>query len=328
MNHNADVNGDGCQFFDMGAFSFGGTGTELLNSIWNGCGQITVNGGKINGSKISDANIDGSTSDLGAVDWDLATDPDGYLDNLEITKGSNTYHAINFGSSIPSTMTIRGLVASGFNAANNNYDSTFYFEDTSGTFTLNCVGCSGNMTYKSAGCTVNIVSDPVTVKVTVKTAGGTVIENARVLVKASDGAGPFPFEESVTIANSGTTATVSHTGHGMATNDYVVIEGASLQANNGVFQITVNSVDEYEYTMASSPGSSPTGTITSTFVALYGLTSALGVVSTSRVYSTDQNVTGWARKSSATPLYKTGTISDTIDSTDGLNYTAVMILDE
>jgi len=329
MNHNADLNIDACQFFDMGDFGFGGTGSEFLNCVWQGCGQITVNGGKLNGSTITGCTVDGSSSNEAAVIWDVATDPDGYLDGLTITKGTTTHHAIEFGDTIPSSVTLRNCTFSGYHADDDEYDSTFYFADTTGTITLNLVSCSGNVSVETAGCSVTVVEDPVTVKVTVKTAAGVVVENARVFVKASDGAGPFPFEEVVTsITNSGTTATVAHTGHGMATNDYVDIKGASLAANNGVFQITVNGVDEYEYTMSSSPGSSPTGTITSTFVALYGLSSALGVVSTSRVYSSDQNVEGWARKGSGTPYYKTGSISDYVDSSDGLNYTAVLIADD
>ena len=327
MNNNADMNVDTCQFIDMGDFGFGGTLSEFLSCVFSGCGQITVNGGKLNGSQISGCTVDGSASDEAAVIWDVNVDPDGYLDGLTITKGSATNHAIEFGDTVPSSLTLRNCTFSGFNATDSQYDSTFYFADTGGTITLNLVGCSGNVSVKTAGCTVNVVEDPVTVKVTVKTAAGGLVENARVIVKASDALGPFPFEETVTIVNSGTTATVTHTGHGMATNDYVDIQGASHEENNGVHQITYISANSYSYTMSSAPGSSPTGTITSTFVALYGLSSALGVVSTSRVYSSDQNVVGWARKGSSSPYYKTGSISDYVDSSDGLNYTAVLIAD-
>jgi hypothetical protein len=329
MNHNADMNLDACQFFDMGVFTFGGTLSEFLNCVWNGCDQVNVAGGKINGSKITGCTVDGSSTDEGAVVWDVTTDPDGYLDDLEITKGTTTHHAIEFGDTIPASITIRNCTFSGYNALDSQYDSTFYFADTTGTITLNLVGCSGNVTVKTAGCTVNVVEDPATVKVTVKTVTGTLVQNARVLVKARDGAGPFPFDETVTIVNSGTTATVTHTGHGMASNDYVVISGASHEENNGVFQIIYSDADTYTYTMSSAPGSSPTGTIKATFVALYGLSNASGIVTTSRVYSSDQNVEGYARKStSAGSLFKPGPIYETIDSTDGMNASAVLIADE
>lgn len=324
-NANADLNWDSCQFFDMATFLLGGTGSELLNCTWKNCGLITVAGGKLNGSNILTPTV---AADASAINWNINTDPDGYLDNLTISKGTNAHHAIEFGTSSPTSITIRGLVATGFNAANGQNDSTFYVAHTGGTVTISCVGCSGNMTYKSAGATVVIVSDPVTVQVQVKNASGINIENARVMVAASDGTGPFPYQETVTITNSGTTATVSHTGHGMDTNDYVKIEGASHLQNNGIHQITKISDDSYSYVMSSAPGSDPTGTIKSTFVALYGLSNSSGIVSTTRVYSSDQNVSGWARKASATPFYKTGPISGTVDATDGFTGSAVLILDE
>jgi hypothetical protein len=184
------------------------------------------------------------------------------------------------------------------------------------------------MTYKTAGASVSIVSDPVTVKVTVTNASGTLIDGARVFLKASSGTGPFPYQDSITISNSGTTATVTHTSHGMDTNDKVLIFGAGYDANNGIHQITKISDNSYSYTMSSSPGDgSVSGTITCTFVALSG-TTVSGVLSTSRVYSTDQPVTGWARKSSANPYYKTGPLSGAVDSSDGYSNTAVLIVDE
>jgi len=326
VNANADLNLSSCQFIDMGAFTFGGTGSEFLSCIFMSCGLITVAGGKLNGSQILTSTV---AADASAINWNVATDPDGYLDDLTVSKGTNDHHAIEFGTSSPTSITIRGLDASGFHASNGQNSSTFYVARTSGTVTISCVGCSGNMTYKSAGADVVIIEDPVTVKCTVVDTDGTKIQNARVLIKAADGTGPFPFDATVTIVNSGTTATVTHNSHGMATNDYVVISGASLEANNGVWQITKINDNSYSYTMSSTPGSSPTGTIKCTFVALYGLSSALGVVSTSRVYSSNQPITGWARKATTSPgLYKPGTISGEVDSSDGLTATAVLIVDE
>lgn len=325
MNANADMNLDACQFIGLGNFTFGGTNSEFLNSIFSNCGLITVAGGKLNGSQILTPTV---AADASAINWNVATNPDGYLDNMTVSKGTNDHHAIEFGTTSPTTMTVRGLTATGFSATDGQNSSTFYIARTSGTVTITCSGCSGNMTYKSAGATVVIQQDTVDVKVTVKNAVGTEIENARVFLKASNDTGPFPYQESVTIVNSGTLATVTHNGHGMATNDYVVIEGASLEANNGVFQITVSDSNTYTYTMSSTPGSSPTGDITSTFVALYGLSNSSGIVTTSRVYTSDQPVTGWARKSSASPYYKQGAIIDTVDSENGLAATAILIADE
>ena len=140
--------------------------------------------------------------------------------------------------------------------------------------------------------------------------------------------GPFPYQDTVTIVNSGTTATVTHTAHGMQNNDYVFINGGSLSANEGVFQITYINANSYSYTMLSTPGSSPTGTITSTFVALWGTTDGSGDKSTTRVYSADQLVVGWARRSTSSPFYVEFPFRATVDSTDGLSLTAVMSLDQ
>jgi hypothetical protein len=80
--------------------------------------------------------------------------------------------------------------------------------------------------------------------------------------------------------------------------------------------------------MGSTPGASPTGTITSTFVVLNGTTDVNGEITMSRVYPTDQPFTGWARKSTSAPYYKTGLVSGTVDSANGATVTALMISDE
>jgi hypothetical protein len=321
---NATVTLTTCNWTDMGVFGFN-TNTTVLGNTFLRCAAVTHNGADMSESTISDPNVSANASGL---IYDVAADPDGEMDNMTFEMGSTSTHAIEFGTNVPSTMTLRGCTFTGYGSGNNANDSTFHFKDTSGTITLNLVGCTGNASYRTDGATINIVNDPITVKITCQTGSGAKIQNARVHLRAADGTGPFPFEETVTIANSGTTATVTHTGHGLATNDYVYINGASLQANNGEFQITVSDANTYTYTMGSTPGSSPTGTITSTFVALAGLSDVNGVVSTTKTYSTDQPVTGWARKSSSSPYYAQGPINDTIDSVDGLSISAILISDE
>ncbi len=301
------------------------SGQTVTGNTFLDCGQITPGGADMTGSSVSGYE---GTSDTAALVYNVAADPDGELDDMTFTKGTASTHAIQFGTSSPTTMTLRNVAFSGYNASDSQTDSTLYFSRDTGTVTVYLVGCSGNVSYKSAGATIVLIQDPVTVKVTAKNVSGTELSGVRVFVKASDGTGPFPFEETVTIVNSGTTATVTHTGHGMATGDKVNIEGASLQANNGCFEITVTGTDTYTYTMLSTPGSSPTGTITSTYVALYGLTDGNGEISISRVFSTDQPVVGWARKGTSSPYYKTGIISGSVSNSTGLNATVVMISDE
>jgi len=63
-------------------------------------------------------------------------------------------------------------------------------------------------------------------------------------------------------------------------------------------------------------------------VVLTGTTDASGVLQDSAYqYSADEDVYGWARKSSASPYYKQGVINGTITST-GFNSTAILSLDE
>lgn len=165
----------------------------------------------------------------------------------------------------------------------------------------------------------------VTVAVNVKTLAGANIQNARVLLKAASG-GPFPSDATVTITNSGTTATVSHTAHAMAAGDKVVIKGASILANNGVFTITRIDDNSYSYTMGSAPGSNPTGTIKATFVVLSGLTDANGDISISRVFPSAQPVSGWVRYGSS-PYYKPAALGGAVSSTLGYSAAALMIDD-
>ena len=198
---------------------------------------------------------------------------------------------------------------------------------TTGTVNLNISGAgTAAFSYHSEGAAVNIIAGSVTVSATVKNTGGDLITGARVYIYAASG-GTLPHFSAVTIVNSGTLATVTHTSHGLVTNDKVNITGSDIQLNNGVHQITKINDNSYSYVMGSAPGSSPTANTYSTFVALEGLTVA-GVISTSRVYISSQPVSGWVRRGSSEPLYKTSVISDTISSTNGLPVSIVLVSDE
>lgn len=65
------------------------------------------------------------------------------------------------------------------------------------------------------------------------------------------------------ITRSSTTATVTTSiDHEYRTGDYIVIAGAVETEYNGVFQITVTGDDTFTYTVAGSPATPATGTIT------------------------------------------------------------------
>lgn len=171
-------------------------------------------------------------------------------------------------------------------------------------------------TSTSASRAFQYVLDPVTVKVTVKDAtSGAVVSGAMVLLEAAAG-GALPALESVTITRSSTTATVSHTAHGLSTNTYVRIRGAAQLEYNGSKLITVVDANSYTFTVAGSPASPATGTITSTAQIIGSTTDGSGIAqNTAFNYTADQPVTGTIRKGTSATFYRTGTIVDTIDET-------------
>jgi len=309
---NADINFDACIFSNMSTFIFQ-TASTLTNCIFNSCKLITSGGGVFTGTKVLTSSV---AADAFAFGWNVATDPDGYLDNMTFSKGTNAHHAIGFGTSCPTTMTLRELIFSGFHADNGNNASALYFADkgTNTTWTINLVGCTGTITYKKArsGDTVNFVIDPSTFSVTVKNIDtGAVILGARVLAYVTSGVN-FPYQASVTITSSGTTATVAHTAHGLASNDNILISGAVPDTYNGAFTITVTGVDAYTYTLPATATSPATGTITATMVLINSATGVSGILSDSRTYPTaDQPVTGWVRKATYGPSFTSGTWDDT-----------------
>lgn len=233
--------------------------------------------------------------------------------------------AVEHPSAVGSPYTHTNLVYSG---------NTFDVLNSSGSaISISKTGTSNPTT--SEGSAVTYIGASVTVKATATTTAGVGIENALVLVKAVSMSpeGPFPVSESVTIARTGSPvdlAVVSHTAHGMQANDKVVIEGATQAEYNGVKTISYIDANSYSFVCSSSPlpVTPATGTITATFAALYGLTDANGEVSTSRVYNSPQDVSGWSRKMSGTPYYKEGVLTGTVSTTTGFDRSAVMALDE
>jgi hypothetical protein len=128
---------------------------------------------------------------------------------------------------------------------------------------------------------------------------------------------------------SGTSiATVSHTGHGLATGDIAYIAGANQDEYNGAQAVTVTGVDAYTFTVSGLPTTPATGTITSTGGVFNDLTNASGLVTDTRSWSTDQPFTGRVRKSSGSPLYRTAPLVGTIDNTTGFSTTIFLLPDE
>ena len=119
---------------------------------------------------------------------------------------------------------------------------------------------------------------------------------------------------SVTLTNSGTVATASHTGHNLVTGDQVIISGANESQYNGTFTVTVLDDNTYEYTMSSSPSSNATGTtVANTKFAV--------VAHVGHGFETGQQV----RISGANETGYNGTFEITVINSNGYYYTMLSI---
>jgi len=190
------------------------------------------------------------------------------------------------------------------------------------------VNLTGSNATSSEGSAVTFVSDPVTTEITVRDINtGSPLLGARVLLVASDATGALPYQESVTITRSASTATVAHTGHGMATGDFAHIAGADQDEYNGAFEVTVTGANAYTYTVPGTPATTATGTITSTGGIFNTTTNASGIVTDSRSITLDQPVHGRVRSATGADKYKSSPLVGTIDKDSGLNITSQMIPD-
>jgi hypothetical protein len=188
------------------------------------------------------------------------------------------------------------------------------------------VGCTGWSTW-DIGITFSV--EPIivpTITVIVKDINNTSIANVSVLLTANTG-GYMPYRSTVSIVNSGTTATVTHSNHGLLTGDKVLIKDASHYQNNGVFTIAKINNNSYSYVMSSAPGSNPTGTILCTGVILEGTTNVNGILSITRDINSSQPVTGWVRKSSGVPYYKSSIISGIVSASSDTTLSVLLLSD-
>jgi hypothetical protein len=230
-----------------------------------------------------------------ALLWDRNADTNTKLDGSTFISGGTGY-AIELGTNTPSSITLTNVTFTGYGA--DTTTNACIYNNSGKAITINITGGSTPTYNNGTSASTVIVANTVSTSVTVKNSATppVALQYANVLVYADTG-GPYPSNATVTIANSGTTATVTHNSHAMATGDKVLIKGASLQANNGVYTITYINANSYSYTMTSTPGSNPTGTIKAWFVALFGLTDSSGLISMSRVIASAQPIIGRVRKS-------------------------------
>jgi len=322
MTDPATLTLDQCSFVDMDTFIFNFSvhPVQIIDSIFRRCAQITQAGATFSGCRFltttaASALVSNNPDEISACYFES----DGSSHAIELTAAcnGNTYYVYN-------------CQFDNYAAVDGSGGNETIYNNSGGPVTIYLYGTTSTISVQnSLGSSTTIIKDPVDITVNVVTTAGADLVGARVFLKASDGSGGLPFEEPVTIENSGVTATVTHAGdHNLLTDDHIEISGASLYQNNGVFPITVSDSTSYVYTMLNAPGSNPTGTILATFVALYGLSGGDGIVTASRVYEFAQPVVGWSRKATSAPYYKTADLIGEVDTLAGYTSTAVMILDQ
>lgn len=306
-----------------------GFGTSTLRDTctadgvtWRGCDQVDLLGG----ATIDNCLVEKSIATVSAV---KTTD----LGDLNLNEfiGDGTGHAVELTSVGAGTMTWDNLIDTTTYATidGSTGNEAVYVNVGTGTLTINVASGATTPTIRTAGATVTVVSGQLTTTVHVTVLdGGADLQNANVSLRASDNTGDLPFEETVTITRSGTVATVTHTAHNIPDGKKVFIQGAVEGEYNGTSVTTFISANSYSYVVAGSPATPATGTIKATGVILNGLTDVNGLISDTRAVVLDTPVSGWSRKSTATPFYVQGALAGTMSKDNDTSLSALMILDE
>lgn len=323
MVANATVFKDTCIFNNMDTFIYQ-SNASILNTSYNRCGTVTAGGAGFSGCTF-DSSVSASTT--------TTTDLANFFDCNFISDGSN--HAITLtsigGGSMDWKNNLENYVAGSAGSPvtpTSTGNEAIYVNVASGTLTINSFAGYTVPSIRTAGATVNIVVAPVATTITVTDINtSAVIVGARVFLEAFSGA-TGNYRESVTITRATSTATVTHTSHGLITGDKVRIIGAVQTEYNGVHTITVTTANAYTFTVSGTPTTPATGTITSTTVYIDDVTNGSGVISDTRSFSSSQPVRGRVRRATSGTLYKTSPIVATINSANGLDLSIQMIPDE
>jgi len=302
----------GVQFSKSSGITFA-NGQTVTNSVFDSCGQVVPSTSSFHNHTFS--NYVGTTGAL------LYPSDDTNIYSLNFVNCDN---GVQYTAASDST-------SPAFDA--------FIFDDAAGNFDVNntsgsAVSISKNNgsnpnSYNTANSVVTFLGASVTTAINVKDiATGNNLQDARVLVYVTDGTN-FPFEDTVSISGSGTTATVTHTAHGLSTGDHVIINGSTADEYNGTYQITVTGTNTYTYNTGETVTTgTPGGTIICTFAFISGLTNASGNISDSRVVNADQPIAGRIRKSSSSPYFIQGSITGTVSSTTGFSAVVQLVRDE
>lgn len=318
MMDNATLDFDTCVFTDMNTFIFD-TNATIHGTTFRRCNQVTQGGGDFDDCTFSDS--------ISAVSLYVSN-----LDNVDACafESNGLNHAIELSSAhAGNSYTLTDCTYSEYASADGSTGNECIYNNSGGAVTINIIGGDTPTVRNGAAASTTLVINPVVLQLTVTDIDTTLpISAARCLVLVSDGVN-FPYNASVNITGTGTTATVAHAGHGYSTGENVNIQGASPDVYNGAYTITVTTSAAYTYTTSETIASSPaTGTITATTALINDITNASGVASDTRSYNNNQPITGKVRKSSVSPYYKQTPVSNTVDKTTGKSINIQMISDE
>lgn len=179
-----------CSFVDMNTFVFD-SNTTALRCTWKRCGVIDPGRGDLSYSSVLVPSVTGGGADGGAaLLWNDAADPNTYLNDMTFTKGAGSHHAIEFGTSAPTTINLTNMTFTDFSVSNQQTTSVLYFQDrgSDNTFTVAHTGTTGTISYYKERSTDTVtISSSVSVTVTVKDTGQNLLSNVQVGVfKTSD----------------------------------------------------------------------------------------------------------------------------------------------
>lgn len=218
------------------------------------------------------------------------------------------------------------------NIVHDDTGSDFDVNNTSGgAATINLSGTSN--ANSSTGSAVTFVANTVATLIHIEDPDGNDEIDVQVYMEASSVvSGGLPFEQTInTITRSGITATVTFAAdHNLLEDEYLKLHGITDKTEDlsGAFQVAYVSDTVLTYETTDSGSTAYTGTITGTGATIYGQTNGSGNITSSRVYSSPQPLTGFARKSTDAPFYKSISLDDTVSITLGLTINRRLTLDQ
>lgn len=144
-----DVTADGSITWTNSVFEGIDTTTLLASSTFDGSKWLSCNAVSAGGASMLNCKILTPTVVAGshALLWNVASDPNGELDGMEFSKGTNDHAAIELGTNTPTTISLSGQTYTGFNTstgsnptASTGANDCAIYNNSGKTITINIVG--------------------------------------------------------------------------------------------------------------------------------------------------------------------------------------------